>query len=67
MARTLVRASLRIVYQLDGRVRRLSISRFDPAATDEGILQFKNAVASLMEPQVQGAEVTTLETVEATQ
>jgi hypothetical protein len=67
MARTLVRASLRIVYQLDGRVRRLSISRFDPAATDEGILQFKNAVASLMEPQVQGAEVTTLETVEASQ
>ncbi len=67
MARTLERASLRIVYQLDGRARRLSISRFDPTATDGGILQFKNAVASLMEPEVQGAEVATLESVEASE
>ena len=64
MARQVVSKSLRLVYEKDGNRRTISVRRFNPDATDEGITTFKNAIAALCGIYLTEVQVSTVESVE---
>ncbi len=64
MARTLVSKSLRLLYEKEGRQRALSVRRFNPDATDQGINDFKGALQSVCDLVFSEVRVNTTESVE---
>ena len=64
MARIVVNKSLRIVYEMDGKKRTLTIRSFNPDATDDGINAFKSAIESVSDLVFNDVQVTTVESVQ---